>query len=390
MVALYNLQSQLSWSENKLSGCEFSKTFADQSWSTKRMADKKDDTPSGAEGGSTDDAGSVAFLQKFMQQLRIITGQDKPGDEESSKPEQFLSEVTFNGVAEFINSSKCKNIVVLCGAGISTAAGIPDFRSPGSGLYDNLQKYDLPSPQSIFEISYFNENPVPFFMLAKELYPGEFKPTTSHYFLKLLEQKGKLLRVYTQNIDTLERIAGISEEKIVEAHGTFHTAHCLSCGKKYTKEWVRDIIFKDEIPKCIDEDCETGLVKPDIVFFGEALPPSFHLKRMEDFPKCDLLIIMGTSLKVQPFASLVDAAPDTTPRLLINREKCGSGEDSMVMMMLYGGGMKFDDEDNYRDVFWEGNCDDGCRALCSLLGWLKELDDMVSAEHKKIDDEKNS
>lgn len=139
------------------------------------MADKEDENPSGAEGESTDDAMSADFLQKFMQQLRIFTGQDKPVEpveEEKPKPEQLLSEVNFNGIAEFINSPKCKNIVVLCGAGISTAAGIPDFRSPGSGLYDSLQKYDLPSPQSIFDISYFNENPEPFFMLAKELYPG--------------------------------------------------------------------------------------------------------------------------------------------------------------------------------------------------------------------------
>lgn len=78
------------------------------------------------------------------------------------------------------------------------AAGIPDFRSPGSGLYHNLQKYKLPNPQAIFEIGFFRQNPKPFFTLAKELYPGTFKPTTCHYFIKLLNQKGLLLRHYTQ------------------------------------------------------------------------------------------------------------------------------------------------------------------------------------------------
>jgi NAD-dependent deacetylase sirtuin 2 len=123
-----------------------------------------------------------------------------------------------------------KNIVTMVGAGISTSAGIPDFRSD-SGLYNNLAAYKLPYPEAIFELDYFRENPQPFFRLAKELYPGTFLPTPSHYFCKLLQDKGLLLRHYTQNIDTLERIAGIDESKLVEAHGTFHSNHCIDCHK---------------------------------------------------------------------------------------------------------------------------------------------------------------
>lgn len=94
-------------------------------------------------------------------------------DDESEKPEQLLSEVNFEGVAKYIKSDRCKNIVVLSGAGVSTAAGIPDFRSPETGLYHNLKKYDLPYPEAIFEIGYFLDHPEPFFTLAKELYPGK-------------------------------------------------------------------------------------------------------------------------------------------------------------------------------------------------------------------------
>lgn len=78
-------------------------------------------------------------------------------------------------------------------------------RSPGSGLYDNLQQYDLPYAEAIFEIDFFHHNPNPFFALAKELYPGRYQPNLTHYFVRLLHDKGQLLRMYTQNIDGLER-----------------------------------------------------------------------------------------------------------------------------------------------------------------------------------------
>lgn len=94
-----------------------------------------------------------------------------------------------------------------------TAAGIPDFRSPGSGLYDNLQKYNLPYPQAIFEINFFRENPKPFFVLAKELYPGVFKPTFGHYFIRMLQDKGLLLRHYTQVHEYPYFLCNLSKER---------------------------------------------------------------------------------------------------------------------------------------------------------------------------------
>lgn len=104
---------------------------------------------------------------------------------------------------------------------------VPDFRSPGTGLYDNLQKYDLPTPQSIFELSYFRERPDAFYQLAKELWPDNFLPTPTHHFIKLLHTKGLLTRCFTQNIDSLEAAAGIPREMIVAAHGNFDGCRCL-------------------------------------------------------------------------------------------------------------------------------------------------------------------
>ncbi|XP_050831687.1 NAD-dependent protein deacetylase sirtuin-3, mitochondrial isoform X3 [Serinus canaria] len=153
----------------------------------------------------------------------------------------------------------------MAGAGISTPSGIPDFRSPGSGLYSNLEQYDIPYPEAIFELGYFFVNPKPFFTLAKELYPGNYRPNSAHYFLRLLHDKGLLLRLYTQNIDGLERVAGIPPDRLVEAHGTFATATCTVCQR--------------------------------------------------NFP--------GEDFRVEPFASLAGAVCSSVPRVLINRELVG-------------------------------------------------------------------
>ncbi|CAG5126862.1 unnamed protein product, partial [Candidula unifasciata] len=288
------------------------------------------------------------------------------------KPSSKLESFTLEGIAKYLASDQCNNIITMAGAGISTSAGIPDFRSPGTGLYENLASYNLPHPQAIFQLDYFKENPKPFFVLAKELYPSVLKPTPCHYFIKILNDKGKLLRHYTQNIDTLERVSGLDFDKIVEAHGSFHTSHCLNCNELYDLEWMKEQIFADQIPMCTKEGC-SGVVKP-----GNA-----------DFAKCDLLIVMGTSLAVQPFASLVSRVPAHTPRLYINLEK-GASINNPLAALIYGDGFNFDSEDNYRDVFKEATCDDGCQALADLLGWGDELKKVVQAEHARIDGLKTS
>ncbi|XP_015426556.1 PREDICTED: NAD-dependent protein deacetylase sirtuin-2 isoform X3 [Myotis davidii] len=313
-------------------------------------SDSDSDTEGGAAGGEAE----MDFLRNlFSQTLGLGT-----------QKERLLDNLTLEGVAHYMLSERCRRVICLVGAGISTSAGIPDFRSPSTGLYANLQKYHLPYPEAIFEIGYFKKHPEPFFALAKELYPGQFKPTLCHYFIRLLKEKGLLRRCYTQNIDTLERVAGLEPEDLVEAHGTFYTSHCISplCRKEYTLSWMKDIVF-----------------------FGENLPARFFSCIQSDFLNVDLLIIMGTSLQVQPFASLIGKAPLSTPRLLINKEKSGQTDPFLGMMMGLGGGMDFDSKKAYRDVAWLGDCDQGCLALADLLGWKKELEDLVRKEHASID-----
>jgi len=182
-----------------------------------------------------------------------------------------------------------------------------------------------------------------------------------------------LLRNFTQNIDTLERVCGIPGEALVEAHGSFSNCHCVSCHQEESTASIKETIFKDEIPTC--KKCGS-LVKPDIVFFGESLPSRFFELIDTDFPKCDLLIVLGTSLQVHPFASLIHKVKDETPRLLINREKVGMSFSPSSL------GFEFGRTDNYRDVAFIGDLQEGVHKLVSLLGWEKELEKMIN-EGKK-------
>ncbi|RHZ71151.1 hypothetical protein CDV55_107486 [Aspergillus turcosus] len=257
-------------------------------------------------------------------------------------------------VAKYIKEKDVRRIVVMVGAGISTSAGIPDFRSPDTGLYSNLAFLDLEEPEDVFNINFFRENPRPFYALARELAPGRYRPTIAHSFVKLLHDKGMLLKHFTQNIDCLERLAGVPGEKIVEAHGSFASQHCIDCKAAYPEPQMKEHIAKGEVPHC--PHCN-GFVKPDIVFFGEALPEEFFSNR--SLPEeADLCIVMGTSLSVQPFASLPAFCPEGIPRVLINMERVG------------GLGSRPD------DVLLLGDCDAGVRKFARALGWEQELEEL--------------
>ena len=273
-------------------------------------------------------------------------------------------------VASFIAADDAK-VVVMAGAGISVSAGIPDFRTPGTGLYDNLQEYGLPHPEAIFDLGFYSQNPRPFQRLCKELWPGNFAPTPTHAFFKVLDDKGKLLRCFTQNIDSLESAAGLDKSRIVAAHGNFDGAHVVGSGKDVPVEEVRKAAFGQ--PSDWDALCEKhgGLVKPSIVFFSEQLPRRFFQCAMDDLPKCTLLLVMGTSLAVHPFAGLVGESPPGVPRLLINRERVGEGD-------LFMNPRGFDWE-SPTDGFYGGDCDAAVGELCGLLGWEEELKRVLEA-----------
>ncbi|KAI8590212.1 DHS-like NAD/FAD-binding domain-containing protein [Geranomyces variabilis] len=252
---------------------------------------------------------------------------------------------TLEQVVELLQT--CKNIVVLTGAGVSVSCGIPDFRST-NGIYSRLDEFELDDPQQMFDLEYFRIQPQTFYTFAREIYPSNFKPSPSHMFIKLLEEKGKLLRNYTQNIDTLEQLAGI--KNVVQCHGSFATAKCIVCGYAVDGAELKEDIFNQTVPRCprCPEENE-GIMKPGITFFGEMLPDEFDRMFAADREKVDLLIVMGSSLKVSPVADVKDKVPHDVPQILINME-------ALPHMAGF-------------DVQLLGYCDSICAQLCKLLGW---------------------
>eukprot|EP01059_Diplonema_ambulator_P031915 TRINITY_DN6014_c0_g1_i6.p1 TRINITY_DN6014_c0_g1~~TRINITY_DN6014_c0_g1_i6.p1 ORF type:complete len:733 (+),score=173.05 TRINITY_DN6014_c0_g1_i6:1271-3469(+) len=255
--------------------------------------------------------------------------------------------VTLEGVCKLISSGRVKNIIALTGAGISVASGIPDYRSK-DGVYRQQGTADVPV-RDMFSEAYCLKDPQGFYTLASKLFHNK-EPSLTHRFLKLLDDKGLLRRVYTQNVDDLEVKAGIPRERVVQCHGTFGKLRCTGCA--FNSEMK---VLPGDVPVC--PDCGAAL-RPDVVFFGEPLPDVFNA-RHNDMSDCDLLLVMGTSLVVYPFAGLPNEVNTLTPRLLINKEETGPWKNRSI------GALKH----NYRDVFAQGACDDVVGQMTKLIGW---------------------
>eukprot|EP00536_Pseudo-nitzschia_multiseries_P015869 jgi/Psemu1/299116/fgenesh1_pm.968_\ len=270
-------------------------------------------------------------------------------------------------LANELAKSNYSKIIALVGAGASCSAGIPDFRTPGTGLYDQLSEYNLPFPEAIFDLGYYKNNPMPFVDLCKAIWPGQEsgpKPTLSHTFLKLLEEKKLLHRIYTQNIDGLEALAGVSTDKLVECHGHFRSSSCVACKTRMPiDDCQRTVVERGAPPTC--QSCGS-LVKPDVVFFGEEMPSRFCDLIDSDVEECDLLLILGTSLMVMPVAGIPSWVSPKCPRVLLNRELAGG--------IGSGRGAR-----SKTDLFLKGDCDDTVRNLCDLAGWTKDLEALREA-----------
>ncbi|MHA1972686.1 MAG: SIR2 family NAD-dependent protein deacylase [Candidatus Hodarchaeales archaeon] len=204
--------------------------------------------------------------------------------------------------------SKSKYIVAFTGAGISTDSGIPDFRSPG-GLWERFD------PQEYATLKSFLNHPEKFWSMHEELTKTvlQSKPNDAHRFLVELEKLGKLKSIITQNIDFLHSRAG--SQRIIKLYGSGEEAICLSCNKTYLYSEFEKLIQERGIPpRC--PVCK-GLIKPNVVLFGEPLPDGVYNKASTEVSQSDLLIVIGSSLSVYPAALIPQQAVRTNTKIII-------------------------------------------------------------------------
>jgi len=192
-----------------------------------------------------------------------------------------------------IRESECT--VALTGAGISVPSGIPDFRSPGEGLWEKVD------PMEVAHIDAFRRDPAKFWSFYRPRFHmlGGKEPNGAHEVLAELERRGQLEAVITQNIDQLHHKAG--SERVIEVHGSIRTSSCQSCGAEFPLAEVEDLFDEDGAARCAD--CG-GPVKPDVVLFGELLPADAMAEAEALAAGADLMLCVGSSLEVYPVAGL--------------------------------------------------------------------------------------
>ncbi|KAI9673809.1 MAG: NAD-dependent histone deacetylase sir2 [Trizodia sp. TS-e1964] len=314
-------------------------------------------------------------------------------DRELHKRAKLADINTIGDVVDLLK--KCNNIVILTGAGISTSLGIPDFRSKDVGLYAKLGKLGLNDPQEVFSLALFKEDPSIFYSIAKDILPDTNKFSPTHAFIRLLQEKGKLHTNFSQNIDNLEAKAGILAKNLVQCHGSFATATCTKCETQVRGEKIFREIKQGAVPLCgscnlsqakstdkglkrkrhagqggrwkkhrfivggeSDDEDESddvpapGVMKPDITFFGEDLPQLFYDRISEkSLKKVDLVIVIGTSLKVAPVSEIPGRMSANIPQVYISLTPVSHIDFDVNLL---------------------GECDVVVGELCRLAGWKLE------------------
>lgn len=269
-------------------------------------------------------------------------------------------------------------------------------------MYARLEHLGLSDPQEVFDIHLFHQDPSIFYSVAKDILPSSQRFTPTHAFIRLLQDKGKLLTNFTQNIDNLEEFAGIEKDRLVQCHGSFATATCTKCRHQVECKAIYEDLKAGKVAQC--ENClkniqsaqpglkrkrssdgsdlkskkqkkkkkkknkqsyedssddhdeanddniaVAGVMKPDITFFGEGLPARFHDRLLNhDRDLVDLVVVIGTSLKVAPVSEVVGIVPPNVPQIYISREACNHVEFDVDLL---------------------GDCDTVVTELCRRAGW---------------------
>jgi NAD-dependent deacetylase len=204
---------------------------------------------------------------------------------------------------------KAQRAVVLTGAGVSTPSGIPDFRSEGTGLWSRDE------PLEVASLTAFRTTPERFFNWFQPLAGCIFnaQPNAAHLALAAFERAGHLQTIVTQNIDALHQKAG--SQNVIELHGTLQKVTCTNCFKQFEAgPFLQPYVETGKIPQCLS--CN-GILKPNVILFGEELPQSAWYEAQRAARQCDLMVVAGSSLEVLPVAGLPMQALDRGAHLII-------------------------------------------------------------------------
>ncbi len=204
--------------------------------------------------------------------------------------------------------NQAKNVVAMTGAGISTPSGIPDFRSPDSGLWDQAD------PMAVASILAFRQSPHQFYNWVRPLAHRllEAEPNPAHYALTALEKAGKLQAIITQNIDDLHFKAG--SKNVYELHGNLREVTCIQCYEVQNSVGVFEKFIKDgQVPR---HHCG-GVLKPNVILFGEQLPVREFVAAQLAVSEADLMLVVGSSLEVAPVSDLPELALNNGAKLII-------------------------------------------------------------------------
>ena len=251
-------------------------------------------------------------------------------------------------IAELLKT--CTNIMVIAGSGLSP--GVSGYEAFWDGL---TERGKVPHAAALFEPGRFVHAPLPLLSYISSLLPGTHAPSLSHRFLRELERRGKLQRVYTQNIDGLERQAGL--ERIVHCHGSPHTASCVACRHQVQmNQMTKDLVGATRAPRCQECAHELNLLKPDVALIGESsssLDTEAALR--EDLPVADLVLVMGSAVAVDPLRHVPPCLAPSIPQIVI-----GPAAPSF---------------DHEWDLQLLGDCDVVVRHLCDVLGWTDFIEE---------------
>ena len=209
--------------------------------------------------------------------------------------------------ADIIRSSH--RVVVLTGAGVSTPSGIPDFRSPNSGIWEHFDPFEVAS------LSAFRYNPVRFYEWMRTLATGIYaaSPNPAHFGLAQLEEAGYVQTIITQNIDRLHQRAG--SKNVLEVHGSMGTLTCSRCYRTVSSQGYLEAYLNDNVvPRC--PSC-SSILKPDLILMGEQLPAKVWLSAQDACKNCDSMIVAGSSLEVLPVAGLPMRALENGAHLIL-------------------------------------------------------------------------